>query len=155
MSSQIPYITDRAYELGGEFKDKQVLSAWPLPLSSGEQDLLITKLGAKGWVRVLHFTEFYGPGWGEGRNKQLSPKGQAAFLLYLQHAIFPAGAEPSVFLTDNGELELVWEDARQHSIQLTFGSQGIDLFHDRGEAAEERRVTHREAPVLAQQLSGM
>lgn len=129
MSSTLPFeVQPKAYTLDPRMQEVQRPGAWPAPLSPHEEDLLIQKVGARGWVRMLQFTQFYGPGWGEGHNKQLSPKGRAAFLQFLQLVELREGADPSVFLTDLGELEMSWDDRTGKPIQLVFGPKGVLVY---------------------------
>lgn len=153
MSLTLPFDLQRPYKFEQRIQEVQKLGAWPAALSPDEEDLLIQKLGARGWVRLVQFSNFYGPGWGEGHNKQLSPKGQASFLLFLTQVTFREGADPSVFLTDNGELELAWEDAQGHPIQLVFGRTGIGTYTGRNEREENH--PHSDVAKVAQTFSGI
>ena len=152
MNSTLPFDLQRPYKFEESIQAVQKPGAWPAVLSAEEEELLIQKLGARGWVRLLQFSRFYGPGWGEGQNKQLSPKGQAAFLLFLRQVTFRHDADPSVFLTDEGELELAWEDASGHPVQLVFGRSGIAVFIE-GTGRDEQ-VPHTSIAALAKEFSG-
>ncbi len=153
MNSTLPFDLQRPYKFEESIQAVQKPGAWPAVLSAEEEELLIQKLGARGWVRLLQFSRFYGPGWGEGRNKQLSPKGQAAFLLFLKDVTFREDADPSVFLTDEGELELAWEDANGHPVQLVFGRRGIRVFVE--STGRDEPVPHTSIAALAKDLSGV
>ena len=101
------------------------------------EELLLRKLGAKGWGRVLHFSRFYTPGWGE-KGRVLSPKALDAFYRFIEEAIFPAGkSNPSVFLTDRGGIELCWEDNTGASVQVEFTGTGAEFYRA---ATEEEGV---------------
>lgn len=153
MSITLPFDLQRPYKFEPRIQEVQKLGAWPAALSPDEEDLLIQKLGARGWVRLLQFSRFYGPGWGEGHNKQLSPKGQASFLLFLKQVTFREGADPSVFLTDGGELELAWEDAEGQPVQLVFGRTGIGTYT--GRTGREEHHPHNTVAQVAQAFSGI
>ena len=72
------------------------------------EELLLRKLGAKGWGRVYQFRNCYGSGWGEN-GRVLSPRALDAFFRFVEAASFPSGSTLSVFLTDRGGIELCWE----------------------------------------------
>ena len=87
------------------------------PDERAREDLLLRKLGPKGWGRVHHFRNYYGSGWGEN-GRALSPKALDAFFRFVEDAQFPT-AGPSVFLTDRGGIELCWEDRNGKSLSLS------------------------------------
>jgi hypothetical protein len=153
MNSTLPFDLRRPYKFEESIQAVQKPGAWPAVLSAEEEDLLIQKLGARGWVRMLQFSKFYGPGWGEGHNKQLSPKGQASFLLFLKAVTFREGADPSLFLTDEGELELAWEDAKGRPLQLVFGRMGITVFVE--STSRDECVPHTSIALVAKEFSGV
>lgn len=93
------------------------------------EELLLRKLGAKGWVRVHHFRNYYQAGWGEGQASPLSPRALEAFLRFLSEFEFPKDrSKPSVFLTDQGGIELAWEDAAGAAVQVAFGREEAEFF---------------------------
>lgn len=116
------------------------------------EDLLLQKLGSRGWGRIYHFRQYYGPGWGAGAGKPLSPRAVEAFRRFLQEVSFPHGRQPSVFLTDRGGLELCWEDAREKSVQLEFTSSGVDFYHEATE--REDFFSFDRIPTLVQIVAG-
>ena len=77
----------------------------PAPDQWARHELLLRKLGPKGWGRVYQFRNYYGPGWGE-RGRVLSPRALEAFFRFVEMADFPPATRPSVFLTDRGGIEL-------------------------------------------------
>jgi len=92
------------------------------------RDLLLRKLGPKGWGRVYQFRNYYESGWGE-KGRVLSPKALDAFLRFLEEATFPADkTSPSVFLTDRGGIELCWEDPSGKSVQVEFTGTGAEFY---------------------------
>ncbi len=92
------------------------------------EEALLSKLGARGWGRVHHFRNLYNRPWGEKGNAPVSPRAFEALSLFITAATFPEKKLPSVFLTDNGGLELVWEDAAGKSRQVEFKSDGIEYY---------------------------
>ena len=92
-----------------------------------EQSLL-AKLGARGWGRIHHLRNHYNQPWGEGGGEPLSPRALDGLTRFVSAATFPSGRQPSVFLTDQGNLELSWEDARGLARQVEFTATGIDYF---------------------------
>lgn len=123
----------------------------PAPGEVEFEDLLLQKLGARGWGRIHHFRSYYGPGWGAKMGKPLSPRAVEAFRRFLQEVAFPLGKQPSVFLTDRGGLELCWEDANQKSVQMEFLSQGIEFYREATD--EEGFFGFDRIPSLAQRLA--
>lgn len=116
------------------------------------EDLLLQKLGARGWGRVCHLRDYYGPGWGAKGGKPLSPRAVEAFRRFLVQAAFTAGQQPSVFLTDRGSLGLYWEDANRKSVQVEFTSQGIEFYREA--TGEEDSLGFDGIPGLAPQGTG-
>ncbi len=92
------------------------------------EELLLRKLGPKGWGRVYHFQNYYESGWGE-KGRVLSPRALDAFFRFVEEADFPAGkSSPSVFLTDRGGIELCWEDPNGKSVQVEFTGTGAQFY---------------------------
>jgi len=93
---------------------------------------LLTKLGARGWGRIQHFRNHYNQPWGEHQSAPVSARAVDALTRFVAEATFPAGIVPSVFLTDQGGLELCWEDAqgaaRDTARQIEFKPDGIEYF---------------------------
>ena len=103
------------------------------PDAWAREELLLRKLGARGWGRVYQFQNYYPSGWGE-KGRVLSPKALDAFFRFMETASFSAGkGAPSVFLTDRGGIELVWEDRNGKSVQVEFTATGAEFY----EAATE------------------
>ncbi len=97
------------------------------PGSAAREELLLAKLGPRGWGRLHHFRRFYSPGWGEGRGRSLSPRATEAFFSFLAAARFPEGVQPSLFLTDEGGLELAWEENGE-AVQVAFQPGRLELY---------------------------
>jgi hypothetical protein len=132
MTTVVPTPPNAAYSLSEDLQEPG-----PSPSVMGGardevefEDVLLQKLGARGWGRVCHFRQYYGPGWGQGAGKPLSPRAVEAFRRFLQNASFPDGRQPSVFLTDRGGIELCWEDADNKSVQVEFTSDGIEFYRE-------------------------
>ncbi len=150
MSVKLPFTEPRMYTLDDDLRSNIDQGMWTTTLSAEEQDLLIKKLGNRGWGRMLLFSKYYTPGWGEG-NKQVSPRGQAAMLRFLQQVTFREGADPSVFISDDGELQLAWNDSNSKAIQLLFGPNSIEVFHEAQYREETMPLTDYDK--LAQEFS--
>lgn len=121
------------------------------PDEQSREELLLRKLGPKGWGRVHHFRNYYASGWGEN-GRVLSPRALDAFFRFVEKANFPAdNGSPSVFLTDRGGIELCWEDRNGKSVQVEFTGTGAEFY----EAAtdEEGIVTFDGLAELARRLS--
>ncbi len=116
------------------------------------EEVLLKKLGAKGWGRMHQFRHFYEGGWGETSNRALSPKALDAFHRFLETVEFPPLVKPpSVFLTDNGGLELCWEDANGKAIQVEFTPTGVEYY--RAATEDEETVSFGEIGRVARELS--
>jgi len=132
------------------FRSESVLR--PAPDEVEFEELLLQKLGPRGWGRLHHFRQYYSPAWGTGAEKPLSPRAVGAFRLFLQNVQFPHGRLPSIFLTDKGGLELCWEDVNSKSVQVEFTSNGIEFYR---EATDQEGFTDfDEIPMLVQTLNG-
>ncbi len=152
MSHLLSYAQQRVYKLDEALQEKPEYGTWTTTLSANEQDLLLTKLGPRAWGRMLLFTKYYTAGWGEG-NKQVSPRGQAIFLRFLEHVTFRDEADPSIFLTDEGELELAWSDTNGRAVQLVFGPNGVEVYHEA--ARREEVVAPSQYARLANEFSNV
>jgi len=122
------------------------------PGESASEKLLFAKLGKNGLKRWQYFRETFSGGWGERGQKPLSPKSQAIFFKTLPHLQFPAGAKPSLFLTDAGHLELAWRDTDGKAIQIEFGSSESEIYRE--SSGYEETVPNRELPeVIRERLN--
>lgn len=82
---------------------------------------------------MYQFQNYYTNGWGE-KGTVLSPRALDAFFRFMEEASFSSGKSgPSVFLTDRGGIELVWEDRNGKSVQVEFTGTGAEFY----EAATE------------------
>ncbi len=114
--------------------------------------VLLEKLGPKGWGRLHHFRHFYGSGWGETNNQALSPSALEAFHRFLEVVRFPERTPvPSVFLTDQGGLELCWETGSGKAVQVEFSRGGVEYF--RADTGAEGQVGFAALRQLARDLS--
>lgn len=107
------------------------------------EELALSKLGARGWGRLIHFRQFYQQGWGNQSGQSLSPRAFEAFVRFLAEASFPNnGKAPSVFLTDRGGLEVCWESTTGKAVQIEFTRNGVEFFN-------EETGTEGEAPLTS------
>jgi len=116
------------------------------PGESAHEKLLLTKLGKNGLRRWQYFRDTFSGGWGERGQKPLSPKSQAVFLSTLRDIQFLPGAKPSLFLTDDGHLELSWRDADGKVIQIEFGPAESEIYHE--SSGFEEIIPNRELPDI-------
>jgi len=120
--------------------------------SEGErEELLLSKLGAKGWGRLHYFRHYYSAGWGGGSGKPLSPRALETFYRFLESARFPQGSVPSLFLTDEGCIEVCWEDADGKAVQVEFNPGEIEFYIEAQQL--EDSVPASKAKELAQRLA--
>jgi len=115
------------------------------------EELLLAKLGARGWVRVHHFRNYYGPGWGEHVGPMLSPRALSAFFQFVDVFTFPCGVVPSVFFTDRGGIELCWEDESHKSVQIEFTRTAAEFYREA--TGEEGALAHGALQQLLLRLS--
>jgi hypothetical protein len=139
------------YELVDDLRDpvqisSAVQSAAPDELA--REELLLGKLGPKGWGRVHHFRNYYTSGWGDN-GRVLSPKALDGFFVFVEETTFPTS--PSVFLTDRGGIELCWEDANGEPVQVEFTGTGAEFY--KAATEEEGVVAFGGLAQLAQRLS--
>src|SRR5207249_2511796 len=90
MTHILPQPTRNAYELSDDLRDDSVIPPeLTLPGSEPErEDLVLNKLGAKGWVRLHHFRHYYSAGWGEHSGRPLSPRALETFFRFMEAAQF-------------------------------------------------------------------
>ena len=152
MTTTVPAPRSGAYRLDDALANDTPLSAvhQPMPNEAAREELLLQKLGARGWGRMHHFRNFYQPGWGDARGKSLSPRASEAFFRFIEAVQFPAKCVPSLFLTDQGGLELRWEDGG-HDVQVEFTSDGIE--YSFAATGREDFLPHSQVSSLAGQLS--
>jgi hypothetical protein len=153
MTMTLPQPRQFVYQLSDNLREETpvqgVRRAEP---SEGErEELLLSKLGAKGWGRLHHFRHYYSAGWGGGSGKPLSPRALETFYRFLESATFPSGSVPSVFLTDEGCIEVCWEDSARKAVQLEFRPAEIEFYVEAQQI--EDSVPAREAKELARRLA--
>lgn len=141
------------YQLSDNLRDEAVLlglrAATP---SEGErEELLLSKLGPKGWGRLHHFRHYYSAGWGDGSGSPLSPRALETFYNFLESANFSLETKPSLFLTEAGSIELCWEDECSNAVQIEFKSTGIEFYVEAQEIEES--VPNSDARDLARRLA--
>ncbi len=92
------------------------------------EQALLAKLGARGWGRTHLFRNHYNQPRSERQSAPVSARAVDALTRFVAGAAFPSGVVPSVFLTDQGGLELCWEDAQGAARQIEFKPDGIDYY---------------------------
>jgi hypothetical protein len=111
-----------------------VLPSGPRPLWSHlpgceaddpRDSVMIKKLGSHSWDRLSTFRYDYFAGWGEGSGKPLSPRAVEALYRFVETATFSRANKPSLFLTNEGTLELCWEDQAGRAIDTEFTPAGV------------------------------
>ncbi len=134
MNSQDTYTFEGAFDSSW---DRAFDSSTPYfmsqPGESEMDDLLISKLGIRGWGRFNYFKQKFSGEWGERKNKPFSPKAASALQKFLELAQFAEGMIPSIFLTEDGHLELAWEDNNGHKIQVEFGNLETEVYLEANE----------------------
>ena len=153
MTIAIPQPRQSVYQLSDNLRSETPLLGVRTapPNESDREELLLSKLGPQGWGRLLHFRHYYSAGWGDGTGKPLSPRALEAFYRFLESAQFPQGAVPSVFLTDDGTVELCWEDDDEKAVEVEFRPTNIEFYVEAQDV--EDSVPTSEAKALASQLA--
>jgi hypothetical protein len=130
MTATLPQPRQFVYQLSENLRDETpVFGVRRAAPSEGErEELLLSKLGAKGWGRLHHFRHYYSAGWGGGSGKPLSPRALETFYRFLESARFPSDSVPSVFLTDDGFIEVCWEDSERKAVQVEFKPAEIEFY---------------------------
>jgi hypothetical protein len=139
------------YELVDDLREPAQISSTvqsAAPDELAREELLLNKLGPKGWGRVHHFRNYYTSGWGENGHV-LSPKALDGFFVFVEEATFPTS--PSVFLTDRGGIELCWEEGNGKSVQVEFTATGAEFY--KAATDEEGVVSFDELTQLLERLA--
>ena len=98
------------------------------PGEGANEQLVLSQLGVNGWGRWQYFRTCFSGGWGEGHERPLSPRSQEMLFRALACLTYPEGVTPSLFLTDEGHLELAWQDRDGRAVQLELGSRTFEVF---------------------------
>lgn len=98
------------------------------PGDAKKEKLVAQKLGMHGWKRWQYFRQHFSGKWGDEGQNPVSPRSQESLLKALEYLEFPAGAKPSLFLTDDGHFELAWRDTENKSVQMEFGPTEFEVF---------------------------
>jgi hypothetical protein len=153
MTITLPQPNQFVYRLSDNLRDESPVQAvrTAAPSEGEREELLLSKLGPKGWGRLHHFRHYYSAGWGDGSGKPLSPRSLETFYRFLESITFSANANPSLFLTDEGFIELCWEDQLSKAIQVEFRSAGIEFYVEANQL--EDSVPTTEATQLAKHLA--
>jgi hypothetical protein len=75
------------------------------------------------------------------------------FYRFLEFAVFTGDTKPSVFLTDQGCIELCWEDASGKAAQIEFRSAEIEFYIESQNS--EGSVPNSAVAELARRLAGI
>jgi hypothetical protein len=153
MTTTLPQPRQFVYRLSDNLRNEApLLGVRPAaPSESEREELLLSKLGAKGWGRLHRFRHYHSAGWGDGSGSPLSPRSLETFYRFLEAITFPANAKPSVFLTDEGFIELCWNNELSKSVQVEFRPTEIDFYVEADEV--EETVLATEATQLAKRLA--
>ena len=130
MIACLPPPPSSAYRLVEDLRESMTISGvYRVAMDNLENEqALLTKLGSRGWGRIHHFRNYYSQSWGEHQGGPVSARAIDALTRFVAGAIFPSGVRPSVFLTDQGGLELCWEDTQGAARQIEFKPDGIDYY---------------------------
>jgi len=153
MTITLPHPNQFAYRLSDNLREETPVEALQTvaPSEGEREELLLSKLGPKGWGRLHHFRHYYSSGWGDGSGKPLSPRSLETFYRFLESITFPVSATPGLFLTDEGFIELCWEDQLGKAVQVEFRPAEIEFFIEASQL--EDSVPTAEATQLAKRLA--
>lgn len=120
-----------SYRLSADLSDASRSRAltWAVPGEADQDELLLAKLGVRGWGRLLHFRMLYEAGWGNGKGRPASPRAVHALVEFLKQFAVPERITPSLFLTDRGGIELAWEEDGA-PVQVEFHRNGIEVYRE-------------------------
>jgi hypothetical protein len=82
-------------------------------------------LRQKGMERLHSFVTEYQEGWGDGCGKPLRRETLDALFLFMAHAPINIGSNPSIFFTEDGSLELAWDDLKGNDVRVEFTEIGV------------------------------
>ncbi|MBI4027296.1 MAG: hypothetical protein HY360_20085 [Verrucomicrobia bacterium] len=152
MTVILPTTRQSVYQLSEALREEAIPVAIrrATPSEADREELVLQRMGVRAWGRLHQFRHYYSQGWGESGGKPLSPRALESFYRFLENGRFPEGATPSLFLTDEGCLELCWEDAEGKAIQVEFTSSGAEYFVEA--KGIEDRANFSELPNLARRL---
>ncbi len=80
-----------------------------------------------GLERFNEFKTHYKDGWDFGKGKALSPFSTRSLIMFFDR-VGSFNNEPSLFLTRNGNLQIVWEDKHNNTVELEFFRDKIDYY---------------------------
>lgn len=126
-------------------------SAEAIADESGREDLVLRKLGPRAWRRLYQFRHLYEAGWGGGTGRMLSPRALEVLYRFIEQPAFAPLLEPSLFLTDEGHLELCWDDKTRGAVQIEFTPAGAEYYFER--TAEEGFILTAEVAELVRRLA--
>jgi hypothetical protein len=152
MAAILPTLKSEAYTLDEALRNNAPSGPvyMPPPNEADREEMLLKKLGARGWGRMHQFRYLYQPEWGDSRCKPLSPRALEAFYRFIEAFQVPSSCVPSLFLTDGGGLELRWE-VDGNDVQVEFSASGIEYYLPN--VGVESWLAHSDALRLAQKLS--
>lgn len=148
----------RPYEFSEDFLNETEEAVRPRVISfepglAAREQLILKKLGINGWGRWQYFRSCFSDGWGESNQRPLSPRSQEMFFEALKLLQIPEGAKPSVFLTDDGHMELAWKDAEGRAAQIEFGPREFEVYNEATGA--DASFTYDRLPGVIEQYFGV
>ena len=91
------------------------------------------KIGENSYIRYKEFRDYYKDGWGYENGKSLNASSTASFISFLRLCADKDFSTASLFLTVDGNLQLVWEDADNCEIDLEFFPDRIEYYMEKTE----------------------
>ncbi len=92
-------------------------------------------IGKDSFERFEHFAAYH-DGWDGGRGKSVSPMSVAMMNTFIHMAIEKnrkPSTTPSLFMTHDGILQIIWEDKEGRAIDLEFTEHGIEFYFEASE----------------------
>ena len=112
-------------------------------------EVIRRKLGENGWERWQTFRRSLPGNPGTPKAKSHLTRSEVALLATLESLDFRDEIIPSLFLTDEGRLELAWRDADGKAIQIEFGPAESEIYVEASEY--ESTVPNRELPDVVRE----
>jgi hypothetical protein len=85
-------------------------------------------LGQKGMERLYSFATDYQDGWGDGSGRALNADAYKALFVFMKNAPINISSRPSIFLTEEGGLEVAWDDAEGNDVRVEFTPIGVEYY---------------------------
>ena len=130
-----------------------VTTSFESGISPRVESLVYSKLDATAWQRFRNFSQ-WPDGWAGEGSLSLSAVSLANFERFLESSRFAtARSKPSLFMTDDGLLEIGWESSDNTAIHVTFTTKGASFYIEA--TGEEGNISTDGIGNLAERLTSL